>query len=180
MDLSSALPGIIGGIAAVFVMGWILKRVRSTPETAKDGSRVLRSPRIVEVIGWIGCGFFHVLLVASLLAAPGDIRLLCTIVFGGFSLLGLFQIWYTRRSMISYTEAEVRYLPLFARSFSFNWEAIVSAKYSNLAQGWVFRLADGRKVRVSIYMNGHKDFIETARRHLGIPIPDATMPAHLR
>lgn len=85
-----------------------------------------------------------------------------------------------RRCTVFYSDAMVDYAPLFVRSFSFPWEAIVSAKYSVLAQWWVFQLSDGRKVRVSIYINGHRDFLEMVRQRLAIPIPDANLPGHVQ
>ena len=175
----SGLSGVIGGIAAVLTVGWILRRIRPAPDVSEDGRKVLRYHRSYEVIGWICGGFFLVLFVASLLTAKPEIRGICGALFGGFTLLGLFLVWLARRCTISYTEDEVCYVPLFGPPFSFSWDSVVSAKYSTLAQWWVFRLADGRRARISIYMNGHRDFILTAGRHVSIPIPDAVLPAHM-
>lgn len=176
----SVISGAIGGIAATVTIAWILRRIRPAPDLAHDGRRVLSYHRSYEVIGWVCGGFFLVVLVACLLTAQPKVRTVCGAVFGGFAVLGAFLVWLARRCTISYSDSEVRYIPLFGKPFSFPWASVVAAKYSIAAQGWIFRLVDGRKARVSIYMNGHQDFIQTARRHLSVPIPDAIQPAHMR
>jgi hypothetical protein len=172
----SGLSGVVGSFAAVAIMAWMLKRVRPAPDVSQDGRKVLRYHRAHEILGWVGTSCFLLLLVALLLTAPPRDRNRIAPVFGGFALVGLFCIWLPRRCTVSYTETDVRYVPLFSAPFSFSWGAVVDVKYSTMSQWWVFRLADGRKARVSIFMNGRPDFIQTARRHVSVPIPDAIMP----
>lgn len=152
----------------------------STPELSENGSRVLRYPRYYERIGWIGSGFWILLLVALLLTPAREIQGRGICVFGGCFLLSLLLVWIARRCTIVYTDAEIHYAPLFGPTFSFAWESIMSAKYSGFARWWVFRLADGRTARVSRDMNGHQDFIGTARRRTSIPVPDAYWPPYKR
>lgn len=165
------LPGIAGGIASMVFLGWLIRNIRPMPSLLPDGRRLLRYHRSYEVIGWLTTVLFLVAFVCSILFAPPKDRTALILIFGGFLAPGMFLIWIARRCVISYTHREVHYVPLFTKPFQFTWTEITSVGFSRINHWWVFHLADGRKARVSVYMNGHEDFIETARRSSNVPIP---------
>jgi hypothetical protein len=171
VDLSE-FPRVLGDAAAMLIGMWILTLIRPGPQVLQDGSKVVRYHRSYEFIGWIGSVLFFALLVGSLLAAGPKDRNFCVGVFGGLTLLGLSMVWVGRRCKVYYTNSGVCYVPFFGAPFSFPWDSIVDARFSILGHWWVFTLDDGRKIRISTYMNGHRDFIQTARFQAPVGIPD--------
>ena len=169
-------PEIAGEVTTGLIVTWLLCRVRPGSATDLDGRKVLQYRRAFEVLGVIGVCFFLVLLVTSQFMAPPKERVACAFVFGVGVVLNALWVRVTRRCIVTFTTEEIRYVPLVGRPFSFRWADIVAARFSPTAGWWVFRLANGRRARVSVYMDGNRDFIRSARLRLKIPIPVATMP----
>jgi hypothetical protein len=167
-----ALVGHLTALLTALITAWLLSRIRQRPALSFDGRKVIRYPRGITVLGWIIGGFFLVLLVASLLTTEPKARAFCAATFGTGTVVGFSLVLMARRCMISYTDDDVTYSPFFGEPFSFPWRSVETAEYSIVSQMWSLHLSDGRKVRVSPYMDGYKDFLRTAWRLLPFPIPN--------
>jgi hypothetical protein len=179
LDLDPELRRVPIGVVALLLPSILKGCIGGSPESAAFGRRLLRYPRTFQSLGWFVGTVGFVGLFGSQLSVENTERRACAITFGVLILLGLLPVRMGRRCSVSYTEEEVRFCPLFGEPFFFGWKAIVDAEYSFWANWWIFRLADGRKVRVSPYMVGHRDFIHTARRQAKVFIPDSDLPVRI-
>jgi len=186
----ATLPGIITvgvGLILFYVAGsavvlWrLVTTVRREPMKLSDGRKVLRYSRGWSFYFWASAAIL--LFVAAgeqslWVLHPARFKAPCPpMVFAAGSLVGIIFGWVVQRLEVTYTNAEIRVRRLFGPSFAFSWREIVAARYSPLMSEWQFRLADGRVARVSRWMHGHRDFMETAQRTMAAPVP---IPERLR
>src|SRR5688500_8206133 len=108
----SRYSGIIGGLAAILAMTWLLNRIKPNAEQRDDGSRMVRYHPIMSIIGWVGTLFFLTALVAfgfkNTRQSVGGM-----VVFGIFALGSMFMIRAAARCRISYTDLRLCYTPMF-------------------------------------------------------------------
>ncbi len=172
----SAFSGVAGAVAASVAVRYMLKRLRpDTPIISLSGGTTLSYPPLYEGIGWVGFIFFLVLFVAASFSAKPDERPFCLVTFGGFSVLSALMIVWRRRAKIEYDESGVTYHPLFASAYRVEWMSVTSIDYSRVSQWWRLRTTDGRCIRVSLMMNGHRDFLDRLHLATGLSVPESHM-----
>lgn len=171
MNLAQEIGAVVAHALSFAVVCWILSRVRRQPAQSREGKLILRYAKVFETTGWIYSILLLGIGIAAALTAPPDIRTIGMSTFGALGLMSLYIVWVARVHSLSYTSHLIYYKPLVGPEISFPWGAIAKVKYSGLSSKWIFQLNDGRKFRVSRYMDGHRDFLNTANRMAGIVIP---------
>lgn len=168
---SHTVASLITGVATTIVLSWLTRQVGADPNWTRSGCRVLRYNRGIEIVGWIGVVLFAAGFVFSFRNPDLKDRAIIGSTFAGAALLGFVLARMGRRCVIGYNDEEVYYVPIFGAGFTFRWQSVDFVRYSLIESQWVFRLTNGRKIRVSPLMNGYADFIRTARRNVGVPVP---------
>ena len=168
---SHTIASLITGVATTIVLSWVARQVGADPNRTGSGCRVLRYNRCIEILGWIMVFLFASGFAFSFRNPDLKDRAIIVSTFAGATLVGFVLARMGRRCVIGYNEEEVYYVPVFGAGFTFRWQSVDSVRYSLIESQWVFRLANGRKIRVSPFMNGYADFIRAARRNVGVPVP---------
>jgi hypothetical protein len=169
--MGQEIGAVVAHTLSLAVVCWILSQVRRQPAQSREGRLVLRYAKAFEQFGWICSIFLLGVGVTAALTAPPDIRTIGMSTFGAMGLMSLYIVWVARVHSLSYTSHLIYYKPLVGPEISFPWGAIAKVKYSGWSSEWIFQLNDGRKFRVSRYMDGHRDFLNTTTRMAGIAIP---------
>lgn len=159
--------------ATVMVLFWVIGRIRRSADENNDGFKSLRYSSAYAGVGWIALIFFGGLLLFTSFGSNTKDKAMYCLAFGVFMLGGAFFVASARRCEISYNQSGVRCQPLFGQAFSFEWKDVTSVRFSAMGGWWTFRLSNGRKARVGFFMDGAREFIESARARVGVSIPSS-------
>jgi hypothetical protein len=171
---AGSMGGVIGGVAAVAITGWLVKKVSTLGAESQGDVSVLRHHRSYPIIGWICVVMFGGAAVASQFAGENlGMRMIYLGIFGGFALLGLLLVAMYHRCRLSWQADALTYCGLFGSPFQFTWTEVEKVKFSGTAQWWKIILRDGRKVRVGVLMPGAIEFMRAVARRSGVAVPPA-------
>ena len=168
--MDGIVPGILGGLLAAAILGWVLRR--KTDVVSRDlltSDLVLRYDRRYRALSvLLGLG---VLLVWSVLLARRQFATSLDAYLGTI-LIVLGIVWL----MLEVLRTHIRITPeglvkrgAWGRTRALSWSAIRQVKYSVLNQWFVFIGADRTRLRVSILMGGIGDLERAVRAHLQPP-----------
>jgi hypothetical protein len=180
MDLS-VLPGVIGGIAGAMIVGWLVSKIPRDAPTAAGGAKVLRHHKFLNYLGWLGGILFALFYVGSVVVTLIGREGLAALVIGSCvflpaTILSMLLVVQYRKCTITFDENRVTAVPLMGEPISFTWSDVEKVAYSHLAGWYVVKLRDGRRVRVSPYMVGTIEFMQTIADNSGVAIPAASLP----
>jgi hypothetical protein len=180
MDFS-VLPGVIGGIAGAMIVGWLVSKIPRDAPSAAGGVKVLRHHKFLNYLGWL-CGIlFAVFYVGSVVVTLMGREGLATLIIGScvflpLTILSIVLVVQYRKCTITFDENRVTAVPLMGEPISFTWSDVKRVTFSHLAGWYVIKLLDGRRIRVSPYMVGTVEFMQTIADNSGVTIPAASLP----
>lgn len=134
------------------------KEMKKKPETAEDGSKILRHPKFYRFVGIGGMllGFTLIFLVDKEEGTMGILEALgaSLILFIPFLFLFIFQ----RNNWLKYNQDGLEFNSSFNKRVKMQWKEIQSVKYRPLTQGITFR---SEREKFTIYQSavGLKDFV---------------------
>lgn len=159
---------VIGHIVWIVLVGLILgwmARSRLTP-SLEQPTGSLRFPRSFLIVGWAVFGLF---VAAAILSAifPGDADpAMTSLIFLGFSLLGIPVIASYHRVWFRLEESGMSYGRWFGGPLALRWSQVTEVRYSEPLKEFRLKTDTGAVVRVGVMLSGLPEFATTVLREV--------------
>ena len=165
MDFIAALLGhmLFFGVFAALIA------LRSTKVRLVAGRKVLSYPIAMKCLAILGFGILVLGTSYVVTNSHGMERIFVAITLGSMSaimFLGAVEVFTTR---ITYDMDCIYQSSIFSRTNSLPFYDVVDVAYSELWSQHLIRDAGGAVVRVSKFMSGAEDLVETTIEHMAAP-----------
>jgi hypothetical protein len=169
-------PGIIGGLAGIGFLVWMLQWVRCEPRQENNNSilEYCKAFKILAIVFWL------ILIAAAIAAlyAPASQKLAAYGVVGAFSIAIAAIHLETFGVAIRFNDEGLYLSSPWRRNRMIPWNAILNVRYSHSMQWFVCNTDGYGKIRLSIFLSGLLALLDEFE-HRDVSTPDRAKLAEL-
>ena len=156
------MTGIIGGIIATLLIGWLASRAQKDAE-AISGRRVIEYGRAAKIAGW-SFALFGIFVLYAAAHASKDQTVIAGFVGGGLFAICMILLAEFLFVRVEFDEYSIYTFSPWRKQRIIPWGDVVGYGYSDINQWHILKTAHSGSVRLSVLLSGLGTVIDELKK----------------